>query len=178
MDDPVNPLDTLTQFKAGGWPHDYPPHVRVLYAPVDDVHGALLHLVESATTSLIVALYGFDDQELADVIRTKLADPTCYVQLTLDSSQAAGVHEREILAAENYPASSIAIGRSESGAIMHLKRIVLDGLITIGGSTNWSASGEGKQDNELTVVADRAVAAEARARIDQIHAHMLSVAAH
>ncbi len=166
-------LTGLDQYKTGGWPHDYPPSIRVLYAPVDDVHGALLHLITSAKSSLIIAMYGFDDPNLADAIREKLADPTCYVQLTLDSSQAGGVHEREILAQENYPASCIAVGRSEKNQIMHLKRIVIDSLITIGGSTNWSDGGESKQDNELTVVADRAVAAEARARIDAIHAHML-----
>lgn len=169
-------ITDLDQYKTGGYAPDYPGNIRVLYAPVDEVHQALVNLVRSAQSSLVIAMYGFDDQELADAIREKLHDPGVFVQLTLDSSQAGGVHERAILAEENYPASSIAIGRSERGAIMHLKRIVLDGLIVIGGSTNWSEGGEAKQDNELTVVVDRAVAAEARARIDAIHSHMLAVA--
>lgn len=170
-------LTVLDKHKTGGFPPGYPQNVRTFYSPVDQVHAALVELIASAQRSLCIAMYGFDDQEIADIIRVKLQDPTIAVQLTLDSSQAAGVHEREILAAEAYPASSIAIGRSEKSQIMHLKEVVIDGLDVITGSTNWSASGEGLQDNALVLVRDPFVAAEARARLDGIHHHMLQAAA-
>lgn len=173
----LSSLNVLDPYKKDGrWPSDYPADVRSFFSPVDDVHEVLVELVRSATSSLIVAMFGFDDQELADLLREKLLDKHIHVQLTLDASQAKGVHERQILNRENYPASSIAVGRSEHGAIQHLKMMVVDGMDRISGSTNWSTSGESLQDNELTVIRSRAMAAEATARLGAIHAHMLQAA--
>jgi phosphatidylserine/phosphatidylglycerophosphate/cardiolipin synthase-like enzyme len=169
---PLYSLKVLDQFRAQPLTPGYPDNRRTLYAPVDDVHGALVYLIKSAQQSLVVAMFGFDDVQLARAIHSKLISD-CHVQLTLDSTQAGGVHERELLAQEGYPATSIAIGSSEHGRIMHMKTVVIDGLWVIQGSTNWSDAGERLQDNEMSVTADPYVAAEARARIDAIHANIL-----
>lgn len=164
----------LDTFKHGGFPAHYPGNLKSFYSPVDDVAAALRTAFASARASLVLAYYGFDDQALADIVKAKLSHPNIYVQLTLDSSQAGGVHEKTLLAGEDYPASSIAIGTSEAHAIMHLKMAVIDGLYRISGSTNLGLGAETKQDNEMTIIADPYVCAEARARIDAIHASILS----
>jgi len=173
-------LDSLTElykYKASPFAPGYPDTALRFYAPVDNVHGALLAMITSARKSVVIAMYGFDDDELAGIIKAKMADPACFVQLTLDSSQAGGVHEKALLAAEGYPATSVAIGQSEHGAIIHVKMLIIDGLDVVDGSTNWSAGAETKQDNQLTVTRDPYVAAEARARVDAIHANILRKAA-
>lgn len=134
-------------------------------------------MIRSATHSLVIAMYGFADDDLAAAVHERLDDPACYVSLTLDSSQAAGVHERAILAKSAYPSNSVAVGQSEKHRIMHLKVAVIDMADRVTGSTNWSTAGESLQDNELTVVRNRVLAADARAKIDLVHEHMLTAAA-
>jgi phosphatidylserine/phosphatidylglycerophosphate/cardiolipin synthase-like enzyme len=174
---PLSDLSVLDQFASAPFPPGYPSDRRTFYSPVDDVHGALKFVIASAQRSVVLAMYGFDDDELAAILKTKLEDDKVYVQFTLDSTQAGGVHEKALLATENYPSSSVAIGRSEKGAIMHLKHGVVDGTILFDGSTNWSNSGEALQDNQLTISIDPVAAGLATARIGAIHAHMLQKAA-
>ena len=165
-------LSELDGYKETPFPPGYPADQRTFYSPVDNVHEALRCLVGSAERSLIIAMYGFDDDELADIVKDKAANGV-EVQLTLDSSQAAGAHEKELLQRMNFPVGYLAIGRSEKHAIMHLKMVVIDDLDVVMGSTNWSLDGETKQDNQLTVIRNPLVAAEARVRLEAIHQHML-----
>jgi len=170
-------VDDLGQFKKDGHPDaEYPALMRTFYSPIDDVHGALKAVIGSCRKSLVLAMYGYDDDELADLIAGLLGNPAIHCQVTLDKSQAGGVHERAILAKykAEMDSNSVAIGTSERSAIMHRKMAVVDGVWRISGSTNWSTSGETLQDNELTVTRSAVVAAEARAVLDLEHVKALT----
>jgi phosphatidylserine/phosphatidylglycerophosphate/cardiolipin synthase-like enzyme len=175
---PAAPFDwnELGGYKAAGrFLEGYPADVRTFYSPVDDVHGVLTSLLASTQKSIVLNMYGYDDAELNDIIISKLSDEHVYVQMSLDKSQAAGVHEHELLAKWNHDliGNSIAIGHSTRGAISHMKIVIVDGVYTVRGSTNWSLSGEQKQDNELTVHNNAVIAAETRAELDRNHDAML-----
>jgi phosphatidylserine/phosphatidylglycerophosphate/cardiolipin synthase-like enzyme len=152
----------------------YPENIQHLFAPVDRVHEALVALCGAAQVSVAAAMYGWDDEEIDQLFREKLEAERIPVTLALDRSQAGGVHEKKILAAwqPDLIGNSLVIGQSSKHAISHDKMIVLDGQVTIQGSTNLSESGEAKQNNECSIVFDAVYAAEARARIDCIHNEM------
>ena len=169
--------DELSRYKAGGRFLDgYPSDERTFFAPRDDVHGLLVAVLGSAQHSIVVNMFGYDDDELNQIIQGKLADENVYVQMSLDRSQASGAHEKEILARWNNDAfgNSIAIGTSSvHNAISHLKIVIVDGVYTVKGSTNWSLSGEQQQDNELSLSRNAVIAAETRAILDLNHDFML-----
>jgi phosphatidylserine/phosphatidylglycerophosphate/cardiolipin synthase-like enzyme len=86
------------------------------------------------------------------------------------------VHEKPLLEkwANAGFGNSIAIGTSSvHSAISHLKVLIVDGIYTVTGSTNWSISGETEQDNQLTLSRNAVVAAEMRGVLDLNHDFML-----
>jgi phosphatidylserine/phosphatidylglycerophosphate/cardiolipin synthase-like enzyme len=169
--------DGLDQYKAEKRFLDgYPPDQRSFFSPRDDIHPLLASLLDSAQHSLVLNMYGYDDDELDELIRAKLDSEHVYVQMSLDKSQAGGVHEKELLKkwANDKFGNSIAIGTSEvHHAISHLKVLIVDGVYTVTGSTNWSISGESEQDNQLTLSRNAVVASELRAVLDLNHDWML-----
>jgi len=167
----------LDRFKRDGrFIAHYPPNVKSFYSPDDDIHGLLQSLLASAEQSIVINMFGYDDEDLDSIIKSKLMNEHVYVQMSLDRSQSkSGKTERQILSAwkNEYFGNSIAIGTSSKHAISHLKMVIVDGIYTVKGSTNWSLGGEQKQDNELTVCNSAVVAAEARAVLDRNHDFML-----
>lgn len=164
----------LGAYRRDPVPHGYPPNLHHLFAPIDQVHQAIVALCDSSTVSLAAAMYGWDDDEIDQLFRAKLDDQHIPVTLALDKTQAAGKHEKQILAQwrPEMIGNAVVIGRSSRGAISHDKMIVIDGQVTIAGSTNLSDTGESKQNNECVIVWDPVFAVEARARIDMIHNEM------
>src|SRR5580704_10810038 len=88
--------DDLASFKAEGRFLDgYPDDQRTFFAPRDKVHELLVALLNSAQHSIVVNMFGYDDDELNKIIQAKLGDEHVYVQMSLDRSQASGVHEKQ-----------------------------------------------------------------------------------
>jgi phosphatidylserine/phosphatidylglycerophosphate/cardiolipin synthase-like enzyme len=175
--------DLTQRYRAGGrpWPTGYPDDQRSFFSPVDGdgIHRLLVDLVTGAEHSLVLNMYGYADVAVDTEIQAKATDARVYVQMSLDSSQAAGAHEREILARWNHDAvgTSIAIGRSARNAISHLKVLIVDGLYVVTGSTNFSISGETLQDNQLLLIRNALVAAQYRSILDVTHDLMLKAMA-
>jgi hypothetical protein len=142
-------LDDLAQFTAEGeFGPNASPDYRVLYVGRDDVHGALEYVFSHVTVSVKMNMFGFDDDELNKTLMDLTKDPNILVQVSLDRSQAAGVHEKQLLVSDVAEdpagfATHFAIGQSETHQILHTKGGILDNIVAFEGSTNWSASGEG-----------------------------------
>jgi hypothetical protein len=142
-------LTELEQFmKEGVFAATASRDFHIFYFGRDEVHEVLKYLLSRVATSLYLNMFGFDDDELNQECIRCAEDPSITTVVTLDKSQAGGVHERTILdsnAAKDPSAfnSHFAIGQSATHQIAHTKGGVIDGRVGFQGSTNWSASGEG-----------------------------------
>jgi hypothetical protein len=121
---------------------------HLFYVGRDDVHDILKYVLSRASVSLYLNMFGFDDDELNDIIMQQALDPSITMMITLDKSQAGGVHEKKLVDADiaRNPEkfnTYFVIGQSATHQISHTKGFVADGKVGAEGSTNWSASGEG-----------------------------------
>jgi len=166
------------------------PDFRVFYVGRDDVHGVLMHLYTRVSLSVKMNMFGYDDDDLNNVLLGLVKNPSVMVQVTLDKSQSGGAHEKQILGVDEAQdqegfANDFVIGESSSGQISHTKGGVLDGIVAFEGSTNWSSSGEGTgitlaaakqnpgfkaQNNTLAVYVNPYEIAKFAARLDYEHA--------
>ncbi|KAI5913663.1 hypothetical protein [Thauera sp. 2A1] len=121
---------------------------HLFYVGRDDVHEILKHVLSRVSVSLYINMFGFDDEELNDVLWSLAGDPSVTMLITLDKSQAGGVHEKKLLDSDIAKdpvrfSTHFAIGESATHQISHTKGFVADGRVGGEGSTNWSTSGEG-----------------------------------
>ncbi len=121
---------------------------KLFYVGRDDVHDILKHVISRVSVSLYLNMFGYDDDELNALIMDKIHDPAITCVITLDKSQAGGVHERRLLDSDAAKdpvgfSTHFVIGQSATHQISHTKGFVADGKVGGEGSTNWSTSGEG-----------------------------------
>lgn len=152
----------------------------------DDVHGVLRRILVAERMALKLSMFGYDDDELNDVIMRMMSNEKISVQASLDKRQAGGVHERKLIELDKKLnpitfGNSFVITNSPSGQILHTKGGVCVGTgVAFEGSTNWSASGEGTgtdegvknvkaQSNTLLVTVNPVLVSRFTANLDSEH---------
>lgn len=152
--DPTQSLQTFTLFdlqrytREKSYATNASKDFHLFYVGRDDVHDILKHVLSRVSVSLYLNMFGYDDEELNQIIMAKAIDPKVTVIITLDQSQAGGKHEKMLLSSDvaKDPRAfntHFVIGKSATHQISHTKGFVADGKVGGEGSTNWSTSGEG-----------------------------------
>jgi hypothetical protein len=139
----------LAPFVSGGViPVNASPDHLLMEVGIDNVHGSIKHVLSRVRKSLYFTMFGFADEEIANIILGIMDDKNILSMILLDKSQAAGTHEKKILdhMSTHDPISfnnHVVIGQSETHQILHRKGFVADGIVGCAGSTNLSQGGEG-----------------------------------
>jgi hypothetical protein len=74
---------------------------HLFYVGRDNVHDILKHVLSRVSISLYLNMFGFDDDELNDILMKIALDDTVMMMVTLDKSQAGGKHEKALLDADD-----------------------------------------------------------------------------
>ncbi len=127
-------LDLQQYTKEGSYSPAASKDFHLFYVGRDNVHELLKHVLGGVTVSLYLNMFGFDDDELNDILMAKAMDPSITMLITLDKSRAKSLADFN---------THFVIGQSATHQISHTKGFVADGVVGGEGSTNWSASGEG-----------------------------------
>jgi hypothetical protein len=152
-DDPTQNLQTfrlsnLAQYtRQRSYSSDASADFHLYFVGRDDVHDILKHVLSRTQVSLYLNMFGYDDDELNDIVMQKVFDPHITVLITLDKSQSGGKHEKHLLDLDKQHAlaafgTHFTMGQSLTHQISHTKGFVVDGKVGGEGSTR-SNSGEG-----------------------------------
>jgi phosphatidylserine/phosphatidylglycerophosphate/cardiolipin synthase-like enzyme len=136
------------------------------FSPEDEIDTRLISLVNNAEKSVHVLAYSFTLDRLADAL----------INASLNGVKVRGVFDRESTE-ENQGAdfSKLAKARldvrldGEMG-LMHIKAIIIDGKTVAFGSYNFTASAENRNDENILIITDPALAASFEDAFERIYA--------
>jgi phosphatidylserine/phosphatidylglycerophosphate/cardiolipin synthase-like enzyme len=164
----VRALSTVPALEAA-----LPDDTAVLFAPDDDVHAACKLVLAAATSSLRIAQFTFTDPGLIALVREASTRPLPFLfQMTLDESETKSVKVMGEFAASFANDPRVAVGNSARGAFSHLKVAVIDDTYVLSGSTNFTLSGDQKEDNELMLRQHSGLARLYGSHLDEIYHRM------
>ncbi len=130
--------------------------IEFYLAPQHDIKTPLIALVNNATKTIYIEIYGFALPELTEAL-IDASKRGVQVVILFDSVQAGGVGERPQVEAIQNAGIEHYIGRSPGHQIRHSKFMVVDGVYCEVGSLNYSASAF-LQNNTVTIMKDEAIA--------------------
>jgi phosphatidylserine/phosphatidylglycerophosphate/cardiolipin synthase-like enzyme len=126
--------------------------VRVAYGPAPGFERLDLDLIAQAKTSIDMAAYVLSDQRTIEAL-SAAASRGARIRIYCDPEQfrRVGASNDNLMALISQPNVRARI-KAEQNDMMHLKAYAVDGRWLRSGSTNFSWSGETRQDNDLIII--------------------------
>lgn len=135
------------------------------FSPNGGARDAILSQIDQARSEILVALYYFTDPVLADALITA-KNRGVTVQVILDRSQKSGRYSQ----AKRLSEADIDVRFDSRHRILHHKFMVMDSLVVVTGSQNWTKSAETvNAENTLILKGDVALIQNYRNEFHRLH---------
>lgn len=135
------------------------------FAPEDDVPAKIVRIVRTARRSIHLMAFSFSDQEIG-LAMIKAAGDGVDVEGVIETVGSRGPRSQ----AARFDSSGIQLLRDGNNRLMHHKVIIVDGLWTITGSYNFTASAASSNDENLLIIKSPDVARVFEAEYRRIRA--------
>jgi phosphatidylserine/phosphatidylglycerophosphate/cardiolipin synthase-like enzyme len=126
----------------------------IFFSPDDGVLKALVPLLESAQDSIYFLAYSFTSNQLGDIIRQK-AEAGLTVAGVMDDEQVRSNQGTEF---DPFRQAKLDVRMDGIDGLMHHKVFIIDKKIVAFGSYNFSQSAEERNDENLIIVYNPAIA--------------------
>lgn len=151
----VNPHPTLT---IDGIP------LEIYFSPDDGVAAHVLELLRGAKKSIYFMAYSFTADDFGAVMRQK-AQEGLIVSGVMEKDQVASNKGTEY---DPFVAAGLQVYQDGNPGQMHHKVIIIDDQIVVTGSYNFSLSAEKKNDENVVIFVDPAIAAQYLAEFERV----------
>ncbi|HEY2979839.1 MAG TPA: phospholipase D-like domain-containing protein [Anaerolineales bacterium] len=128
----------------------------IYFSPDDDVSDSLLDLLNGAQESIYFMAYSFTSDALGEAIRQR-ATAGVTVAGVMDQSQVLSNQGTEF---DAFRQAGLLVRTDGIAGLMHHKVIIIDSQIVVTGSYNFTASAETRNDENLIVIYDPAIASQ------------------
>lgn len=127
--------------------------VEVYFSPKGGCEKRIIELIDSAGESIDVAMYAFTNSQIAWAL-VKAFERGVRVRVLLDGQQANDKYSKGAFLTKR----GIFVVYDRMPGLMHNKFCIIDKRIVITGSYNWTATAEEKNEENLLVIHDLAIA--------------------
>jgi len=141
--------------------------VDTYFSPDDGVLSALVPLLSGAEESIYFLAYSFTSNQLGDIIRQK-AEAGITVKGVMDSEQVKSNQGTEY---DPFQQAGLSIRMDGNEGLMHHKVFVIDGMIVVFGSYNFSQSAEERNDENLIIVYSEPIARQFIQEFERVWEH-------
>jgi phosphatidylserine/phosphatidylglycerophosphate/cardiolipin synthase-like enzyme len=140
--------------------------IDVYFSPDDHVQAALLDLINSAQESIYFMAFSFTSDPIGEAVRMRAADGVTVAGI-METDQVKSNIGTEY---DPFKQAGLDVYQDGNPGQMHHKVMIIDQSIVIFGSYNFTNSAETRNDENLLVIYNKAIAAQFIAEFQRVYA--------
>lgn len=139
--------------------------IDVYFSPDDSVQASFVELVNNARDSIYFLAFSFTADEIGEAVRARAADGV-KVSGVMDDGQVNSNAGTEF---DPFLQAGLDVLRDGNAGQMHHKIMIIDESIVIFGSYNFTKNAETRNDENLLVIYNEAIAAQFMAEFERVY---------